>query len=112
VHLGLFPIVRYSLWECENALPRSRQSAKQIKLERENRKKALAAGGRRACEKLGMPITSDRARLKIRGAGLNLNQDNHSRSNGDRRGGMQQNTKGAMVGIGVYRMHVRNLHHG
>lgn len=72
-------------------------------------KEALAALGRRAYKKLGMPITRDRARLINRGAGLNLDQDNDCGRNSDRRGRMQHDAKRTVVGIGIYRMHVRNL---
>jgi hypothetical protein len=50
-------------------------------------------------------------RLINRGAGLNLYQNNRGRCNRDRRGRMQKNTKRAVVGVGVYRMHVGNLNH-
>ena len=72
--------------------------------------KALAADWGRADKKLGMPIACDRMRLINRGAGLNLDQYNRGRCHCNRRGRMQHNAKRAVVGIGVYRMHVRNLH--
>ena len=59
-----------------------------------------------------MPIAGDRARLKNRRSGLDLNQNDNCRRQGNRRGSVQQNTKRAVVGIGIYRMHVRHLDYG
>jgi len=59
-----------------------------------------------------MPIAGHRARLIDEGAGLDLNQNDYCRCNRNRRGAVQQDAKRTVVGIGVKRMHVRNLDNG
>jgi hypothetical protein len=113
VHLGLFPTQLVSLWGCANALPPLGAMSKTDQVETlRDRGLAQAAGRWRACKKLGMPIACNRARLKNWRSSLYLNQDNDRGSYGDRRGCLQQNAKRAVVGIGVYRMHVRHLNYG
>lgn len=78
----------------------------------ESKKTALAADGRWTGEELGMPIAGDRARLVDGGAGLDLNHDNDGGRNRQRRGAVQQDAERTVVGIGVQRMHMRNLDDG
>jgi hypothetical protein len=59
-----------------------------------------------------MPIAGDRARRKDRSAGLDLDQDDDGRCNGDGGSGVKQDAERAVVGIGVDRMHVGYLNYG
>ncbi len=79
---------------------------------RKNRKDALAAGRRRACEKLGMPVANHRTRLIHRRRSLYLSQHHHGSRNRDRRSRMHHDAQRAMVGIALQHMRVRHLHHG
>jgi hypothetical protein len=72
----------------------------------------LAAAGRGTNEELGVPIAGDRLRLENGRAGLDLNQNNNGSCNRDGRGCMEQDAEGAVVGIGIDRMHVRHLDYG
>ena len=58
-----------------------------------------------------MPIACNRTSLKCRRPRLQLNQNNNRRGQCHRRSRMQQDAKWAVVGIRVYRMHVRRLNH-
>jgi hypothetical protein len=75
-------------------------------------KAPLAASGRRPRKELGMPIAGEGARLKDKGAGLDLDQDDDGRRDGDGGSRMEQDAQGAVVGIGIDRMHVRYLDNG
>ena len=77
----------------------------------ENRKDALAAGGRRACKELGMPVANHRSRLKHRHLGLDLHQHHCGSRNHDRRSRVHHDAQRAVVGIALQRMHVRHLRH-
>lgn len=59
-----------------------------------------------------MPITSDRPRLKYGCAGLDLDQDDNGGCDGNRGSRMKEDAEGAVVSIGVDRMHVRYLDYG
>src|ERR1035438_9281017 len=74
------------------------------------RKDGLAAGWRRTCNELGMPVPNHGLRFKGRGCGLDLYQQDHRGYDCDRRRRVHGNAERAMVGIAVQRMHVRHLH--
>jgi hypothetical protein len=80
--------------------------------ETEDRKDALTAGGRGACEELGAPIPDGRAGLDERRGGHSADQDNDRRNHRNRRGRMHRDAQLAMVGIAIGRMDVRHLNDG
>jgi len=80
--------------------------------ERERQGKSLEAGGRRAGKELGMPIPREGSRLKNKGAGLDLNQDDNGRGNGHGRCRVHQDAQRAVVGVAFERVNVGHLHHG
>jgi hypothetical protein len=89
-----------------------KRSATKIKAEKNDRKLALEAVRRGACEKLGMPMADDSVRSIFRGSSLKLHQHHYGSGHRHRRRGMHRNAQRAMVGIGIYRVNVDYLHHG
>ena len=76
------------------------------------RKDALAASGRRARKKLGMPVPNCRARFKERCWSSDLNQHYRGGSHRNRSRGVHGNAKRATVGGIFVGMDVRYLRHG
>ena len=58
-----------------------------------------------------MAVQDDRAHYKNRGRGLNLDEHNHCRDDGDRCSRLHRDAQRAMVGIRLQRVHVRHLDH-
>ena len=107
---GIVPLRRASLCICAEALPPN--GARNNGTQAEIGKTPLTAGGRRACNELGMPVADSRARLKNRRRSLNLHQHHHGNRNRDGRRRVHHDAQRAVVGIALQRMHVRHLHHG
>lgn len=80
--------------------------------ELEDRKDALAAGGRRARKELGMPVPNDRLRRKDQGGALDLDQHNHRSHYRNGRSRVYDDAQRAIIGIAAERMRVRHLDHG
>jgi hypothetical protein len=79
---------------------------------RNNRNLALKVVRRWTREELGKPGARDSFRFENGSRTLNLNQHHHGSRNRNRSRCMHCNAQRAMIGIRVYRMHVRHLHHG
>lgn len=58
-----------------------------------------------------MTVLDNCAYYKYRGRGLDMDQHNHCRDNGNRGGRLHRDAQGAMVGIRFQRVHMRHLDH-
>lgn len=76
-----------------------------------DRGKCLKIRGRRACKKLGMPVTDKGARLIDRRRDADLNQNDDDGRDAHRGSRVHGDAKGAMVGVVGVGVEMRDLDH-
>jgi hypothetical protein len=107
--MGVCPSFAEPLKMCRCFVLERNEEQSKMQAEANDRKLALEAVWRGACEELGMPVTGDCERFKYRNRTLDLDQHHRGSGHCNGRCRMDRDAQWAMVGGGVHRVDVRHL---